>query len=61
MGIYEEWKKEVEERLSTFSKEKIPAIIKRCPKCFSLALEFDVKAGKVKCTKCDFEENITRG
>jgi len=65
MGVYEEWKKEVEEKISKFTKdeklkEKIPAVIKRCPKCFELSLEFDVKQGKIRCTKCGFEENIKK-
>lgn len=38
--------------------EKIPAIIKRCPKCQSLSLEYDPKTGRIYCTKCDFEEHI---
>ncbi len=63
MGMYDEWKKEVEEKISKFTKdeklkEKIPAVIKRCPKCFNLSLEFDVKKGRIYCTKCGFEEHI---
>jgi hypothetical protein len=61
MGVYEKWKKEIEDKISKFTKDeemKIPAVIKRCPKCFALSLEFDVKKGKIKCTKCGFEENI---
>ncbi|MEE9524976.1 MAG: hypothetical protein V3V78_00020 [Candidatus Woesearchaeota archaeon] len=63
MGIYEEWKKEVEKKISKFTEDekmKIPSIIKRCPKCFELSLEFDVKNSKIKCTKCGFEENIPK-
>ncbi len=63
MGVYEDWKKSVEQKISKFTKdeklkEKIPAVIKRCPKCFSLSLEFDVKQGKIFCRKCGFEEKI---
>ena len=63
MGVYESWKKEVEEKISKFTgdeklKEKIPAVIKRCPKCFNLSLEFDVKNSRIYCTKCGFEEKI---
>ncbi len=38
--------------------EKVPALIQRCPKCNNLSLEFDIKTGKIKCTKCGFEETI---
>ena len=63
MGTYEVWKKEVEEKISKFTedeklKEKIPAVIRRCPRCFSLSLEFDLKTGRIYCTKCGFEEHI---
>ena len=59
MGVYEDWKKEVEGKLEKgFDKEKIPAVIKRCPKCFNLSLEFDVKTGRIYCTKCGFEEHM---
>ena len=59
MGIYEKWKKEMEEKLEKgFDKEKIPAVVKRCPKCLDLSLEFDPKTGRIFCTKCGFEENI---
>jgi len=38
--------------------EHVPALIKRCPKCNNLSLDFDPKTGKIKCTKCGFEESI---
>ncbi len=55
MAIYEEWKKDIEEKLKEVGLDKIPAIVKRCPKCNSLSLEFDQKTGRVFCTKCGFE------
>ena len=55
MSIYEEWKKDVEEKLKEVGLDKIPAIVKRCPKCNLLSLEFDQKTGRVFCTKCGFE------
>ena len=59
LGIYEDWKKEVNEKLGkAFDKEKIPAVIKRCLKCLNLSLEFDPRTGRVHCTKCGFEEHI---
>ena len=65
MGIYEEWKKDVESKIKKFTKEekikeKIPAIIKRCPKCHNLTLQFDPKTGRIYCTSCGFEEFISR-
>ncbi len=52
MGIYEEWKKNIEKEIKKFTKEeefkeKIPAIIKRCPKCHKLTLQYDPKTGKI--------------
>lgn len=38
--------------------EKIPALIKRCPQCKSLSLEFDADTGVLKCTKCGFESKL---
>lgn len=32
--------------------------IKRCPRCHELSLDFDVKAGRIHCTRCGFEEHI---
>ena len=36
--------------------EKIPSLVKRCPQCRALALEFD--AGMIRCTRCGFTEQI---
>ncbi len=55
MSIYKEWKKDVEEKLKEVGLDKIPIIVKRCPKCNSLSLEFDQKTGRIFCTKCGFE------
>ena len=61
MGVYSEWKKEVEKSLEHgFSKEKIPAIIRRCPKCHNLTLEYDIEKGTIVCTRCGFKENIAQ-
>ena len=57
--VYDEWKKEIEKKLKELPElEKIPAMLKRCPKCNSLTLEFDPKTGRIYCTKCGFEERI---
>ena len=40
--------------------EKIPTIIKRCPKCQLISLEYDSKTGRIYCTKCGFEEYIPK-
>jgi ribosomal protein S27E len=61
MGIYDKWKKDMEKKIKTYTKEemskkeKIPAVIRRCPKCHKLTLEFDPETGKIKCTSCGFE------
>ena len=55
--IYDEWKKEMNDFVKEeFDIEKIPAVVKRCPKCNSLSLEFDAKTGRIFCSKCGFEE-----
>ena len=63
MGIYKEWKKGIEKKIKKYTKEeelkeKIPAIIKRCPKCHKLTLQYDLKTGRIYCTSCGFEEHI---
>jgi ribosomal protein S27AE len=63
MGIYDEWKKDIEEKLKKYSKdeelkETIPAVVKRCPKCHESSLEFDPKTGRIFCTRCGFEEYL---
>ncbi len=62
MSIYEEWKKDIEQKIKKFTKEeikeKIPAIVKRCPKCHKLTLEYDPKTGRIHCTSCGFEVYI---
>ncbi|MFC1697893.1 hypothetical protein ACFL1H_06145 [Nanoarchaeota archaeon] len=39
-------------------KVKIPYLIKRCPKCKSLTLEFDPKQNKIKCSNCGYEQDL---
>ena len=56
--VYEEWKKEIVDKLKKFKFEKIPQIIKRCPKCQSIGLDFNVNTGTIKCIKCGFEEYL---
>ena len=56
--VYKEWKKEISNKLNNIEFEKLPQIIKRCPKCHSITLDFDVETGKIKCTKCGFEESL---
>ena len=60
---YETWKKQAE---GIFGKEfynegeviKIPSVIKRCPKCHKLSLEYDVRNGRIYCSNCEFELKI---
>ena len=63
MGVFDKWKKEMENKLKKYTKEeelkqKIPAIIKRCPKCAHLTLQYDPETGRIHCTNCGFEEHI---
>ena len=56
--VYENWKEDVGDKLKNIKFEKLPQVLKRCPKCHSITLNFDVNTGKIKCTKCEFEENL---
>ena len=56
--VGEAWRKEIEEKLKDVEPEKIPAIIRRCPQCKNLSLEFDPNTGIIKCTKCGFEQKL---
>jgi len=62
--IGSDWKKGIEKelkKLNEFGKidfEKVPVLVKRCPKCHSISLEFDAEKGRIYCTKCGFEEHI---
>jgi ribosomal protein S27E len=49
-------KKGLNERLRT--EEKIPSVIKRCPKCNHLTLEYNPDTGEIRCTNCGFKENL---
>tara|TARA_Y100000310_G_scaffold252835_1_gene259577 strand:+ start:270 stop:455 length:186 start_codon:yes stop_codon:yes gene_type:complete len=55
---YEEWKKGIIDKIKNIGFEKVPSLVKICPKCQNISLEFDVKAGIIKCTKCGFEEKL---
>ena len=49
MDPYEELKRKIDIK---------PA--KRCPQCKALALEYDMGARRIYCTKCGFEENLPK-
>ncbi len=61
--VFVKWRKDIEDIKEKLQKkeiriEHVPALIKRCPKCGNLSLEFDPKTGRIYCTKCGFEECI---
>ncbi len=62
MGVYDDWKKDVEDKLSKYNKEeiigKLPSTIKRCPECHHLSLNYDIETGKIHCSNCGFETFI---
>jgi ribosomal protein S27AE len=59
MGIFDSWKKDMESKLKKYKEpEKIPQIIKRCPKCLQMTLEYDPETGRIHCRRCGFEEHI---
>ncbi|HLD07066.1 MAG TPA: hypothetical protein VJC16_06070 [Candidatus Nanoarchaeia archaeon] len=38
------------------ARDPIPSVVKRCPQCRALALEFS--AGGIRCAKCGFSEQL---
>lgn len=62
MALYSDWKKEIEDKLrkarSSGERESIPSIIKRCPKCNHLTLEYNPDTGEIRCSNCGFRENL---
>ena len=61
-AVYEQWRKEVERKLAGIPAEKqvekIQAIVRRCPQCRQLGLEFDPNTGIIKCSRCGFEVKL---
>ncbi len=59
--MIDEFKKQIDEKLKQgIEIEKIVSVIKRCPKCRSLSLEFDAQNNKIICTKCGFTQDMMR-
>ena len=58
--LYTAWKKDISHKIAqlTIFREKIPTVLKRCPKCKNLTLEFDSDKGRLYCTRCGFEEHV---
>ena len=56
--VYTAWKNDMTKKLAriVIFREKIPTVLKRCPKCKNLSLEFDPARARLKCVQCDFEE-----
>ena len=46
----EDWKKKLEE----------VSVVQRCPKCGSLTLSYDKSQNKIKCSKCNYEQNMEK-
>ncbi|MCK4522444.1 MAG: hypothetical protein KAU20_07765 [Nanoarchaeota archaeon] len=40
--------------------EKIASVIKRCPKCHNLSLEFDKENNRIICKRCGFSQDLMR-
>lgn len=58
--IYTAWKKDITHRLKqlTIFHEKIPTVLKRCPKCKNLTLEFEPASARLFCSRCGFQEYL---
>ncbi|MEK6959906.1 MAG: hypothetical protein AABX47_01925 [Nanoarchaeota archaeon] len=59
-NVYEEWKKDITKKLTNvvIFKKNLTTVMKRCPKCLDLTLEFDPKTSRLHCTQCGFEEHF---
>jgi len=59
---HDEWKREIEKVFNWDNRKielkKIPQVVKRCPKCGNLSLQFDMKSGRIFCIRCGFEEHV---
>lgn len=63
MGSFDEFRKNVEKKIKKCTKEeeikkKAEYGARRCPRCFSMRLEYDHRTGKILCAECGFETYI---
>lgn len=56
----DKWNRDIRNILKKGNMEKLPAVVKRCPVCSNLSLEFDAEQSRVYCTKCGFEEKFPK-
>lgn len=54
-NLFDEWKKEMEEKFIDKKELAMPPEKQRCPKCMKRTVEFDPETGCFKCTSCDFK------
>jgi len=54
-SIFADWKKNIDKILQ---KKRLEGETKRCPKCKEMSLAFDIKQGRIYCTRCGFEEYL---
>ncbi len=52
------WLEEFERKLETSAQEKLPSVVKRCPKCQRLTLQWDPDRRVVFCSNCGFEAKV---
>lgn len=60
MTEIDDLKKLIKEKIKDdkFDVENIPVMIKRCPRCNNMTLEYDDKTKKLICRSCGFEVYI---
>jgi uncharacterized Zn finger protein (UPF0148 family) len=58
MKVIDDLKEEINKLPDEELLRKAPSIVKRCPRCKNLTLEFDYHTGNVHCSKCGFNEKI---
>ena len=58
--VYAAWKTDISNKLKkiVIFREKMPTVLKRCPKCHMLSLDFEPDSGRLFCTRCGFEEHL---
>lgn len=60
MDRLDRWKDDIVRRMGRgeLETERIPSVIKRCPACHRLSLEYDPNTGRISCSRCGFSENL---
>ena len=58
--VGEEWRKEIDEKFKDKIPDSIPAVLRRCPQCKQLSLQYDPDTATLHCDKCGFKHTLKR-